>query len=73
MIWEKRVIKDKEHLTLSAFGCFIASLYRESAAKCNRLTSKSKEGPISSISTRGVFDPDFFNNTLQIMIYDKHF
>ena len=51
------------------FGFRNASLYNVSAARCVRRMTKSNDGPISSTSTRGVFEPDFLSSTLQEIIH----
>lgn len=51
-------------LTLTAFGTFLASLNKSSEANLHRRMTKSKEGPTSSSSTRGIFVPDFFSRIL---------
>ena len=54
--------------TLHDFGCRLAFLKSSADARCDRLTSKLKEGPISSTSTLGECPPDFFKLILQIIV-----
>lgn len=51
--------------TLLALGCLQAFLKSAADATWDLLTSKSRDGPISSTSTRGRDPPDFFSKMLQ--------
>lgn len=53
-----------DSLTLSSLGCLQAVLKRSSDASLVLLNFISADGPISSISMRGVFWPDFFSSIL---------
>ena len=62
----------KVTLTLTTLGTFVAAFIKSSDAKCVLLRTRSREGPISSTSIRGVRLPDFFSNTLKNKIFTSY-